>query len=547
MADDAMEWVPRGVAPASLRDGPAAVAPPPASPSEPPSAPPPATAAPPAQAPGKTAAATAPAAAAAKPGGKGKPDAKPISPLPNRPITGADLKAWLKEAIDRQREGDVEGAIALMHRVLNYKPDDATTWMNLGVLYRRHKNPDMALACYERAKGMTPNNAGLWGNIGNAYKDLEKYDLAIAAHQKAVELEPKTVGLWHNYALCLTESGKPEQALPLFDQILAQQSDHIDAHWDRAMTSLRLGNFSERTWQDYDWRWRLQELANYRAPTTAPLWRGEKLMGRTLMVYSEQGFGDTLFALRYLHRLRGLDGKVILRCQPDLMRLVSKVADFCELASARAATPPHDLALPIMSLIGLYTRAIGDIPPPPELTIPEGAGAKALPRLAIAGDKLKVGIIWSGSVTFRGNARRAVTFERFLRFARIPGVQLFSLQKGPPFEEYRKLAPHPLVVDLGSHFADFADTAAVLKQLDLVVMTDSSVAHLAGSLGVPIWDLLNHSCYWIFFLNREDSPWYPSMRLIRQKTPGDWDELFERVARDLEKLAVQRIARAAKK
>ena len=195
--------------------------------------------------------------AAAKPGEKSKPAAKPLPPLPNRPITGADLKAWLKEAIDRQREGDVEGAIALMHRVLNYKPDDATTWMNLGVLYRRHKNPDMALACYERAKAMTPANGGLWGNIGNAYKDLEKYDLAIAAHQKAVEVEPKTVGLWHNYALCLTESGRPEQALPLFDKILAQQSDHIDAHWDRAMTSLRLGNFSERTWQDYDWRWRL--------------------------------------------------------------------------------------------------------------------------------------------------------------------------------------------------------------------------------------------------------------------------------------------------
>ena len=263
-------------------------------------------------------------------------------------------------------------------------------------------------------------------------------------------------------------------------------------------------------------------------------------------VYAEQGFGDTLFALRYLEKLRGLDGKVILRCQPDLMRLVGKVADFCELASARAATPPHDLALPIMSLIGLYTRSMSEIPPPPELTIPPGAGEKALQRLAIAGDKLKVGIIWSGSVTFRGNARRAVTLDRFLRFARIPNLQLFSLQKGPPFEEYKKLMPHPLIVDLGSHFSDFADTAAVLKQLDLVLMTDSSVAHLAGTLGVPIWDMLNFSCYWIFFLDRTDSPWYPSMKLIRQKTPGDWDEVFERVAGDLEKLAAEK-ARKAKK
>lgn len=523
-----MEWVPRGVAPASLRDGPAAVV----------SAQP---ASPAANTPAVARAAPPPAAkAATKPDDKG--GKKPFEPIPDRPITGEDLKRWLKQAIDRQREGDVESGIALMHRVLNYRPADANTWMNLGVLYRRQKNPDMSLACYERAKVLAPDNASLWGNIGNAYKDLEQYDLAIAAHRKAVELEPKNVGLRHNYALCLTEAGRPDESLPLFDGILAEQSDHIDAHWDRAMTALRLGDFSERTWQDYDWRWRLQELANYRAPTTAPLWRGEKLMGRTLMVYSEQGFGDTLFALRYLHKLRGLDGKVILRCQPDLMRLVGKVADFCELASARAATPPHDLALPIMSLIGMFMRSIGDIPPPPELTIPEDAGAKALPRLALAGDKLKVGIIWSGSVTFRGNARRAANLNRFLRFARIPNVQLFSLQKGPPFEEYKQLRPHPLVVDLGSQFSDFADTAAVLKKLDLVVMTDSSVAHLAGTLGVPIWDMLNFSCYWIFFLGREDSPWYPSMRLIRQKTPGEWDEVFERVAVDLEKLAAQKSA-----
>ena len=535
MANDGMDWVPRGVAPASLKDGPAAVV---TAPAQPPKAAAPVAAKP--AAPSVAKAAPAPAADKSKPD-----DKKPLPPIPNRPITGADLKDWLKEAIDRQRQNDVAGGIALMHRVLNYKPDDAMTWMNLGVLYRREKNPDMSLACYERAKEIQPNNGGLWGNIGNAYKDLEQYDLAIAAHRKAVEIEPKTIGLWHNYALCLTEAGKPEQAMPLFDQILKQQNDHIDAHWDRAMTALRLGDFSDRTWQDYDWRWRLQELANYRAPTTAPLWRGEKLNGRTLMVYSEQGFGDTLFALRYLPKLRGLDGKVILRCQPDLMRLVGKVADFCELASARAATPPHDVALPIMSLIGMFTRSMSDIPPPPDLTIPEGAGAKALPRLAIAGKKLKVGIIWSGSVTFRGNARRAVTLERFLRFARIPGVQLFSLQKGPPFEEYKKLAPHPLIVDLGSHFSDFADTAAVLKQLDLVVMTDSSVAHLAGSLGVPIWDMLNFSCYWIFFMNREDSPWYPSMRLIRQKTPGDWDDVFDRVAGDLEKLAASRMSTKA--
>jgi hypothetical protein len=146
----------------------------------------------------------------------------------------------------------------------------------------------------------------------------------------------------------------------------------------------------------------------------------------------------------------------------------------------------------------------------------------------------RVGIVWSGSVTFRNNHRRAVGLERFLPLAEIPGVQLFSLQKGPPYEQFRRLAPLPAVVDLGSLFEDFADTAAVLRQLDLVVMTDSSVAHLCGALGVPIWNLLNFHAYWIYPPGQDSSPWYPSMRLFRQRRPSDWDEVFGRLHQALE-------------
>ncbi len=456
------------------------------------------------------------------------------APQPQRgPVTADDIRRWLREAFEKQKTDDLDGAIADYRRVLAVQPTNRTAWGNLGVVYRKAKRPEMSVACYMRALEGDENNAGVQGNLGNAYKDLERFEESWAAHQRAIALDPMSTGLLHNYGVALSEGGMPVEARRVFDRVLEMDEGHVDTHWDRSICSLRLGDFSRQAWDDYEWRWKLQELGNYTPPTAAPVWRGEKLEGRTLMVYSEQGFGDTLFALRYLPRLKGIDGKVILRCQPDLMRLVKDVEGYHELASAKDPVPPHDLALPIMSLLGRFTRSIDDIPPPARLTIPAGAGAGALPLIKAAGAAFKIGVVWSGSVTFRGNARRAVTLDRFLRFAEVPGVQLFSLQKGPPFEEYRKLAPHPLIVDLGSTFEDFADTAAALRQLDLVLMTDSSVAHLAGSLGVPVWDLVNFNTYWIYFLERDDSPWYPSMRLFRQKKPGDWDEVFERAAQEL--------------
>jgi|KBSSwiStaDraftv2_1062776.scaffolds.fasta_scaffold71974_2 hypothetical protein len=566
MADNDLQWVP----PASTMPKPAAAAQPaqparPAQPSRPPAAPqqarPAAPAAPagaqPAQKPAQPRPAqpvVPPQPSTFRPTGFGgrtgvfgseepRKEVIELAAVPSGPLTVNDLRQWMQDAYVKQKDGDLDSAIALYRRVLSVRPDLRSAWANLGVVYRKAKRPDLALVCYGRALDGDPNNAGVLGNMGNAYKDLERFDEALATHKRAVEADPKAVGLLHNYGVCLAESGRPDLARDVFNKVLELQPDHIDAHWDRSMSSLKLADFSKSSWDDYEWRWRLAELANYRAPTTAPLWRGEPLKGRTLLVYSEQGFGDTLFSMRYLPKLKGIDGKVIFRCQPDLMRLVTELADFCDLASAKAAPPPHDVACPVMSLIGYFTRSVEDIPPPPKLVIPEGAGAKALPRLRAAGDRLKVGIIWSGSVTFRGNHRRAVPLDKFLRFAENADLQLFSLQKGPPFDEFKRLQPHPMIIDLGSYFDDFADTAAVLKQLDLVLMTDSSVAHLAGSLGVKVWDLMNYNSYWIYFTNREDSPWYPSFRLLRQPSHGDWDGLFEQVAGELKVLAAEHRAR----
>ena len=324
------------------------------------------------------------------------------------------------------------------------------------------------------------------------------------------------------------------EAVTALDRAVELQPDHVDAHWDRSLCNLTLGRYAQ-AWDDYEWRWRLAEMNGVAVPPM-PLWDGLPLNGRTLLLHAEQGFGDTIMALRYLPRLAGLGGRIVLHVQPEVMRLLGRPPNVDALAPRNQAPPPADCRLPLMTLLGRFTPDTDSVPPPLALQVPEGAGARARQVLGHFADRFKIGIIWSGSVTFKNNHRRAVGLERFLPFAEIPGVQLFSLQKGPPYEEFKRLDPAPLVVDLGSHFDDFADTAATLRQLDLVIMTDSSVAHLAGSLGVPIWNLLNFHAYWIYGEAEagDSTPWYASMRLIRQERPSDWDRVFDRARAALE-------------
>ena len=263
-------------------------------------------------------------------------------------------------------------------------------------------------------------------------------------------------------------------------------------------------------------------------------WRAARGHG---LAWPEQGFGDAILSVRFLPALRARVRRVALGCKPELLRLFSGLAGVDELVAIGAAAPSHAAHVPFMSLPGMAMKSFADLPPPAKLHVPPEARARLAPLVATAGNRLKVGIIWSGSVTFKGNAQRATPLERFLPFAEVPGVQLFSLQKGPRAEELAQSGARNYIVDLGRHLDDFADTAAAVEQLDLVLMTDSSVAHLAGSLGRPVWNLLPFMPYWLYLDGRSDTPWYPSMRLFRQKAPGAWDGVFAEARHALEELS----------
>lgn len=413
--------------------------------------------------------------------------------VPAAPEAEEAFERARRAGLEAQHKGELDRAIESYRRCLALRPGAAAIWNNLGVAYRRAGRYAQAVACYRRALELEPAEGNFQGNLGNALKDLGRIDEAVAAHRRAVAARQQDAGAWHNLGIALREAARFAESLQAFDRALALDPRRRIVEWDRAISLLHLGRFDEG-WPAYEARWLLGELPD-RRPELAR-WQGEDPLGKRLLVLTEQGFGDTLLALRFLPRLQALGAEVWLECKAELWRLLQPAPYVDRLVRPdEPALEPH-CRVSMMSLPGLLgVTELDRLPPPAALAVPRAAEAKIGRLLAPFADRVTVGIVWSGSTTFKNNRNRAVPLERFFGLAEIPGVQLVSLQKGKPEEQMRRQRAEPLVFDLAPHLSDFADTAAACRRLDLVIMTDSAVAHLAGSLGTPVWNLLNFSPY----------------------------------------------------
>ncbi len=436
----------------------------------------------------------------------------------------------IQTAINDRRFGDAQ---LLAEAGLSATPDTPELWNALGVVLRALGNPRAAIGCYRRAFDLRAGDLTAMSNLANALKDLQRYREAVDLHQRVVSAQPSAM-TWTNLGVALHDGGQLVDALAAFSQAVRLDPDNASARFDRAQVLLRLGRY-DAGWREFEWRWKLADRVPMPSYTT-PVWDGAELPG-TLLVWPEQGFGDSILSMRFLPTVRRRVQRIVLGCKPELIRLFEGIACVDEIVPVGKIAPPHLAHAPVMALAGHAMKSLADLPPPARLNVPAAAKAKLAPVIARAGKRLKLGIVWSGSVTFKGNALRAAEFERFLAFAEIENVQLFSLQKGPRAEDLSRSGARNYIVDLAPLLDDFADTAAAIEALDLVVMTDSSVAHLAGSLGRPVWNLLPFMAYWLYLEGRSDSPWYPSMRLFRQKTPGDWDGVFLEAKSALSELA----------
>ncbi|MDQ2101730.1 tetratricopeptide repeat protein [Azospirillum isscasi] len=433
--------------------------------------------------------------------------------------------------------------------VLAANPRDGGAWSTLGLLLRRSGTPEAAIACHRRGLEFAPENAGIWSNLGNALTDAGRLDEGVAAQSEALRLGPDNATVLHNATVTLRKAGRFAEALALIDRAMSRQAAAgrtaaHDLRWERALARLQIGDYVHG-FVDYESRRGLS--AYHGRPPSGPAWDGGPLDGRTILLSAEQGFGDALLMARFVPLVGARGGRVLYECHPELRRVLSGLpVDAVVAPGAPSPTlPAFDVEASQMSLPGLFGTTLASVPPPVVLTIPQDSRDKAARRLGPREPGvLRVGIVWSGRVTFADNSRRATSLARFLRFAEVPGVRLYSLQKGPPEAEVAALGPvGALVTPLGPDLDDFADTAAMLEQLDLVIMTDSAVAHLAGSLGTPVWNLVQHVPYWIYGFSGEHTPWYPTMRLFRQGRDLDWGPVFAAAAAALHEEVRRRTGR----
>jgi hypothetical protein len=441
----------------------------------------------------------------------------------------AECRAGFERARDLAQWSEAQ---RYLERWLTRQPENAAVWSDLGVVLRVRKKFREALACYRKSLELNRSTIPTWSNLGNVLKDLGRFEEAIAAHERVLASTPTDATAWHNLAIVFNQARRFDEALNALDRALALTSDKDLMLFERALILLRQGHLLEG-WRDYESRW-VKTPPRWRT-LPYPFWDGTPRNG-AIYVHSEQGLGDCVLAARFLPLAKSRGVRILLECRRELRRLFTNLPGVDALLEEGEVPTDAVAHCPLMSLPLILGITPSQVPPPSRLHVPESSRQMASQLLPRNSARFRIGIIWSGNVGFAENHWRACTVDRFLRFMDVPGVDLYSLQKGPARAELTQLATSVLIPDLADHLSDFADTAAVLERLDLLVMTDSAAAHVAGSLGIRVWNLLQYVPYWIYDIGNEKTAWYPTMTLFRQERWGNWDDVFENATTALQRL-----------
>jgi hypothetical protein len=382
---------------------------------------------------------------------------------------------------------------------------------------------------------LSPNYAEAHSNRAGAFMALEQLDDAIACYERAVALKPDLPDAYGNMGVAYMRKGDYARALDFVRQAIACDSKFADGRWNHSLILFLLGRWEEG-WHEHEWRWRTPVPVSPLRKFSQPQWDGAPMPGRTLLLHAEQGFGDAIQFLRYvpLSRERSQAERVVVEVPPLLVRLFAQSVEpgidvIGREAWDASALPPVDAHLPFLS----QPLALREFAPlrmsEPYLRADEAARAVWRERLPAG---FRVGLVWAGKSEHTNDHNRSIAFDRLLPLLRVPGVNFINLQIGTPLPQHEGVVLHDLTADI----TDFADTAALVAELDLVIAVDTAVAHLAGAIGSRVWTLLPFSPDWRWGTAGEETPWYPTMRLFRQRTIGDWDEVIARVAAELSAL-----------
>ena len=507
--------------------------------------------------------------------------------------------AFYNLGVARQATGQTEEAIAAYRKALALA-EDLATLNNLGAAYRASGRPAEAIRSFERALQLQPDHADALFNLAGCFLDHGSPQSAIApllqrsrlpepppnlpaqlglalqlsgqaaaaetwyrqallreptalvcsnlasilegrmefaeAEQlvrRALTLQPDFAAAYNNLGNLLLATGRAEEAVLAYDQAIHRNEGDASFRYNRSHARLVLGDFAGG-WEDYEYRWQWQGFPKRRPVFPQPEWTGDDLKGRTLLVYNEQGLGDTIQFARYLRLLADRGARVLFAEPAELRSLLGDLGGACRVLEPDQPLPPFDVHAALMSLPRLCGTRVDSIPAGvPYVSQPP---AERFPLPPPKPGQLRVGLIWAGGKLHSKDKLRSIAFLEFLPLLQAVGCDFFSLQVGPNAADLAVLPAGATVTDLGSRVGDFADTAAVLGQLDLLISVDTAVLHLAGSLGRPAWALLPFAPDWRWLLQREDTPWYPTVRLFRQPALGDWQSVICRVQVELDRV-----------
>jgi tetratricopeptide (TPR) repeat protein len=482
------------------------------------------------------------------------------------------LKAMLNLGDTWHDLNEYDQAVSMFLQVLAVRPDHAKAHNNLGTVYRSQARHQDAAAEFQRAIDLEPNFAEAHNNLGSALLDLKRTEEAMAAFQRSIELNPRYAkgynGLgaaWRalddvpraiecfrqaieldpqlseshtNLGSSLQELGRLDEAIACFRRAVELKPSAPEAHFGLASALLLEGRFAEG-WPEYEWR--LQGKDHPKRELRSPPWDGGDLNGRSILLLSEQGMGDTLQFIRYAKIVKQRGGRVTLGCPEPLVRILS-TCPWLDRVASELSQEGFDCHAQLMSLPRLLGTTLETIPAEVPYLFADPRLIEMWRERLAAYPGLKVGINWQGNPKYAGDRQRSIPLEHFEPLAHVSGVTLISLQMGYGTEQLAQVADRFAVVTLGEDVdrtsGAFMDTAAVMKCLDLIITSDTSTPHLAGALGVAVWMATPFLPDWRWLLEREDSPWYPTMRLFRQAARGDWASVFARMAKELGSIQV---------
>jgi tetratricopeptide (TPR) repeat protein len=421
-----------------------------------------------------------------------------------------------------------EESLASYERAIAADPDQAELHYGRANALRNLGRNDEAVASYDRALARKPDYAHAHHNRANSLRDLNRPAEALASYDKAIAVEANYAGAWNGRGICLQHLGRHDEAIASYDRALAIAPQFAEAHHNRGLACLLEGDFAAG-WPECEWRWQSPQFVQHNF--ACPAWRGsESLAGKRILLHAEQGLGDTIMFIRYVPRVVAMGARVALALPPRLIPLFSGIEGVEWILAPGESMPNPDLHCALMSLPLAFNTSLATIPAEVPYIAPAPDLVAKWSRVLGSSDRLRVGLVWSGNPGHLNDRNRSIPLEKFAPIIGQSAVEFIALQPDVRPHDAEVLQRHPEIRHFGQ---DFANGAAILALLDLVISVDTALAHLAGALAKPVWIPLPAFPDWRWLLERKDSPWYPTARLFRQTSPGSWDDVIERMASEL--------------